>query len=131
MVYIDWNTKYTLGIRTIDAQHKQIISLINSLYIVVQTQHNHDTLHDFISEVTLLLERHMHFEEDLMTRIQYPDQIVHAKSHKEIAQVWIYEIQQIAENEPTYPIPMINQLISNHILIDDKGYADYIFNNLT
>ena len=78
---IKWKNEYTLGIKTIDMQHKKFVSILSNL---------NDSLHklepkaldEAISKLKEYSKYHIEAENKLFEKLDYPDKKIHIEEHK-------------------------------------------------
>ncbi|MDR0313518.1 MAG: bacteriohemerythrin [Treponema sp.] len=131
MVFVQWESKYVLGIRIIDEQHKYLFDLTNELYEKCHLGENavHDqfikTLHMMVKYVTV----HFTAEEKIMEQIGYPRIAEQKEQHAAFTKKVIEESQKFASGMAGVPQDLVHFLrdwLVSHIAVYDKGLADYI-----
>jgi len=78
---IKWKNEYTLGIKTIDMQHKKFVSILSNL---------NDSLHklepkaldEAISKLKEYSKYHIEAENKLFEKLDYPDKKIHIEEHE-------------------------------------------------
>jgi hemerythrin len=128
---IEWNERYSVGIKLIDDQHKELLRLINNFYLgCMQDRKNAEisfklTIHGLINYI----ECHFAAEEQFLERIKYPDIAAHRRQHKEYIRV-LRERRENFERGNVGSLKnfarYIRDWIVTHITLIDKKYATYI-----
>ena len=128
---LDWNEDiYSVGIRKLDLQHKQLIGLINALHAQRES-----TDKEFIDRVftTLITYTKQHFvdEEKILKKLHYPKLEPHKKQHFQ----FVHSLNGMKANydktgiSPTVIDHLTNFLsdwIKNHILVEYKAYQAFL-----
>lgn len=127
--YVEWKDEYSVGIKSIDDQHKKLLALINAL----QTAVNHSTGEQFereaLDELVDYTHTHFAYEEGLMEDNGYPDFDAHKAQHKnmvdEVERV-LAEYQRDKDTAMTNAIEYLKNWLINHINGTDKQYSEYL-----
>ena len=72
MAFFVWNDKYSVGVRDLDNQHKQLINLLNELYEAMQNSSAPDKLGKIINQLATYTKVHFTSEEKYMEQYNYP-----------------------------------------------------------
>lgn len=136
---VAWNDRYEMGIADIDAQHKRLISLCNSLYEeVLQSDRNKQKtrLVSALKECVDYVATHFTLEEDLMQKAGYPNYAAHKNSHAKFAQEVLDTARGIENKSTTNALKFVKFLhdwILQHISYEDRAFCDcvktYLSNN--
>jgi hemerythrin len=130
MPLIQWNDRYSVGVRSLDAQHRQLINVLNRLHEAMSTAQARQALPVLMQELGSYATAHLQAEEQLLRSQQYPDFVQHKAQHDAyIAKV--KELQeQVAQNaSSSVAIVLINflkQWWTKHILETDKQYSQFL-----
>ncbi|MBF0338935.1 MAG: hemerythrin family protein [Nitrospirae bacterium] len=73
MVDIKWTDDLSVGVTSIDDQHKELIATINNLLKAIESKDAKDGVQKVVDFLRQYVETHFAMEETLMTRIKYPD----------------------------------------------------------
>jgi len=81
MPAITWKEEYSVGIKTVDEQHKELFARINKLFDEIPKGNKDAVLEmlDFLQDYTIF---HFNAEQDLMSRAKYPGLEEHKKQHE-------------------------------------------------
>lgn len=132
----DFSEKYMTGIELVDDEHRHLFEIIKETNDVINAAY----LHDKYDEIMRLLfelkdytESHFHDEEELMTRINYPNlesqKHAHSAFVEKLVNINLSELDNIDDNQEEYLNELITFLLewlSNHILGSDKKIGEYI-----
>ena len=127
--YLEWKDEYSVGIDSIDQQHRRLVNLINQLHTAVTYSTGEEFEREALDELVDYTKTHFTYEEGLMEQNGYPDFEPHKAQHKEM-------IQQVgdvlAEYEKDQDTAMNNALsylsdwLINHINGTDKQYSSFL-----
>ncbi len=127
--YVRWKDEYSVGIESIDLQHKNLLGLINSL----QTAINYKTGEAFEREALDALvdytKIHFSFEEGLMEQNGYPELTTHRAEHElMIASVEevLKQYQQDQDIAMQNAINFLQDWLINHISGTDRQYSSFL-----
>ncbi|MCY2991664.1 MAG: bacteriohemerythrin [Planctomycetota bacterium] len=91
-MFVRWYQKYSVEDETLDAQHKRLFEIMNSLYSDTRTCHlSRSELRDVIESLVQYGDTHFRAEEAAMRACGYPDLIGHAAEHRR----YRHEVQRL------------------------------------
>ena len=126
--FIRWKKKYSVGIPSIDDDHKKLINLINQLqnanYYFVDKDHERQALNELIDYTKYHFDR----EEKLMQKFAYPEYEAHQDQHKKMiakvnAIVEDYEVN--ADHAINDTVKFLRNWLINHIRKTDMAYKEF------
>jgi hemerythrin len=82
--YVTWKPYYSVGEESLDAQHKQILSMVNDLYAAMDAGREHDELKRLLDRMLLYALGHFKHEEQMMLACDYPDFNNHKAQHDQM-----------------------------------------------
>jgi len=129
---LKWNDGFSVNHAEIDEQHKELIDIINDLFVYISekdTEFSH--LLDLVSKLDNYVSEHFKFEEALMAETSYPDMDAHVAQHnalrKKLETLNIFSV----DNTIDFYKDLLDDLIdwlSKHILMTDKKFGQYLSN---
>lgn len=130
MPLITWSDKYSVGIGSIDDQHKRLIELINGLNDEMGKGRGAEAASAVIQDLVDYTKYHFTTEEDLMEKNEYPDFFEHRKEHAAfIEKVSGFQADFEKKKSVSLIINISNFLwdwLSKHILVVDKKYSPFL-----
>ena len=81
MAFLTWSDNYSVKIREIDAQHMELVNILNELYEAMSEKRGNDVLGRVISRLISYTKQHFSAEERYMVKYGYPDYQSHKKEH--------------------------------------------------
>lgn len=132
----DFTEKYMTGIELVDDEHRHLFDIIKETNEVINASYLHDKYDEImrlLSELKDYTESHFKDEEELMTRIGYPElesqQRAHSAFVEKLVNINLDELDHIDDNQDEYLNELISFLLgwlSNHILAADKKIGEFV-----
>ncbi len=125
---LHWTDALSVGIEEIDAQHKELVKLINQLHNVIWEKRGTVVCMEILDKLVEYTRVHFAVEESLMRILRYPDYEPHRQEHEKlIAQV--VELQRKLksgeENVSFELMRFLKNWLIRHIVGTDKAYTPY------
>ena len=127
--HLEWKSDYSVGIASIDTQHRKLIELINSLQTAVDYSTGEEFERKALDELVDYTKTHFKYEEGLMEQNDYPDFDAHRASHASmIAKVdeVLEAYRQDQEGAIQQALDFLKDWLINHINGTDKQYSRYL-----
>jgi hemerythrin len=124
--YVTWKGFYSVGDASLDAQHKQIIGVINELYEAMQQGKDRLVLKPITDRLLQYTLAHFKHEEQLMQGREYPDFAEHKALHDTIRQKTgdLREHAYLVTGQEL--LRFLKDWWISHIQGQDKRYAPYL-----
>jgi hemerythrin len=129
--FIEWDDKFSVGIRAIDDQHKELVRLTNELYQGCLA--GDDTAKAYflvaIHSTVAYVKYHFSSEEKLMKKVNYPQLGEHKREHDAFTKEIIEGAKNFEEGKKFVPNLFVRYLkdwVLSHIAVSDIQYARYI-----
>ena len=129
MALLTWQDKYSVGIRQIDDQHKQLISMINELNDAMLAGKGKDVLMTVLNKLASYCVSHFSVEEKLFDTHVYPETADHKDKHQKMTAKVTALIGEVQSGKSTVSIEVMNFLknwLDKHIMETDKKYGSYL-----
>jgi len=130
MPLIEWTAELSVGIDSIDEQHKKLINMINALNDAMLTNSSNELLGKIFTGLAAYTQKHFAYEENMFAEFGYTDSQEHKRQHAElIAQV--VELKEKFMENPQGTISadlmlFLKRWLTNHIMRTDKEYAEFL-----
>lgn len=130
----EWTPDLSVGVDSIDGQHKELIKRINQLLESMKMGKGKQVIADTLAFLKQYTVVHFGDEERMLTRIKYPE----LNQHKSLHQAFIKEIgvlsDKLAKDGASAAVIIDTQQklmdwLINHIGKVDKKYGDFIKTN--
>ena len=127
--YVEWKDEYSVGIDSIDQQHKKLLSLINQLQTAVDYKTGEEFEREALDELVDYTKTHFTYEEGLLEQNDYPDFVPHKAQHEAM----IKEVEKVLagyESDPDTAMrnaaDYLKDWLINHINGTDKEYSSHL-----
>lgn len=127
--FVQWDESYSVGIETIDADHKKLLGMINQLQTAAHYKTDKTMIEDILNGLVDYTKYHFTREEGMMQDADYPDFEAHKQQHEEmIAQVGRFVDEYRVDGTKTIEeVAMyLKTWLINHINGSDQKYAPYL-----
>ncbi|MEW6601193.1 MAG: bacteriohemerythrin, partial [Nitrospirota bacterium] len=119
---VKWSGKFSVGIKSIDEQHKQIVEMINLMVEYANTSLVRESTAQTLKALGRYCITHFDEEEALMTRYNYPDIERHKELHYEFrTRIALFPVDPNEEIATVIAEYLMDWLV-NHMLKDDMQY---------
>ncbi len=129
MAFFTWNDKYSVGIKELDAQHKQLINILNELYEAMQNATAQNALGKIINELVSYTKLHFATEEKYMERYNYSGLASQKKEHEKFVEKVNLFKQDFESGKLALSLNVasfVKDWLSSHILGSDKQYGPFL-----
>jgi hemerythrin len=127
MEYWVWDPSLSIGVESIDIQHRRIADYINELN-TAHLEKNRVKVSQVLAGLVDYTLTHFAFEEGLMSMAEYP--VIHAHKQAHILSTTrINDYKKRHESGQDVSVPLMAELklwLTNHIKNEDKHYAPYV-----
>ena len=124
-----WSESLSVGLDSIDSQHKTLIDLINELYKQMKSGATKDAIGEALGKLIDYTGSHFKYEEELFAQYKYPEQASHKElHHKMVSQVVDFQ-KQFKEEGKDISIELMEFLkewLLNHIKKTDMKYSSFL-----
>lgn len=123
-----WSDDFSVGIEEIDAQHKELVDLLNQLHEAIHEHHGRDTSRAILDKLADYTRTHFAVEESLMRVTNYPDFAQHKQNHEDlIAQVQALQ-EKLDNGQAAITFELLHFLkvwLTRHINEADKRFGAF------
>ena len=128
---IEWQEEYSVGVKELDDQHKNLLNIINSLLLEKQEKITGDKLSEIISSMVHHAYIHFATEERYMEQVNFPDLTQHVLEHVSFILKTLELSLKVKEGEGTATNQMelltyLKEWYSSHVLGADRLYVPYL-----
>ena len=128
MEKIIWGENFSVGVRDLDAQHKQIVIMVNTLIEMRDTKVGSEIISDTLTKMTKYAGDHFEREEQYMLDYDYPEYPIQKKQHQEFKRKTVDFCMETMLHKTTVPTEIFTYLKlwwTNHILQEDMKYKQF------
>ena len=129
---VDWKDEYSVGIESIDTQHKKLINLINMLQTTVDYATGEEFERECLAAVVDYTKTHFVYEEGLMSKYGYPDFEAHKAQHQKMidrVNDFLAEYEKHPESTMKDTLDFLKKWLVRHINGTDKQYSEFLLSN--
>lgn len=132
MTFLPWSDNYSVHIRAIDSDHKELFDTVNQLHTAIEQQRPHEEVSFTINLLARYVKEHFAREEQIMAQYGYPKLAQHKTQHQRLKHM-VKAIRRIHDEEPERLDPakllkFLSDWLTNHIIRSDMEYATYLNN---
>ncbi len=127
--FVKWNDSYSVGIESIDNDHKKLLGMINQLQTASHYSTDDGMVDEILNELVDYTKYHFNREENMLQEHNYPEFGVHKQQHEAmIAQVSTFIDEYRVHNSRTIDdvVQYLKSWLINHINGCDQEYAAYL-----
>ena len=127
--YLIWKDDYSVGIESIDNDHKKLIHLINNLQTAIDYETDYLLEKQTLDEVIDYTHYHFDREEGLMEEYGYPDFVAHKAKHKEMIEKvneFVLEFETDEEDAIQSLLAYLKSWLIIHINGTDQEYSEFL-----
>ena len=132
MKLITWNDNFSVNVEEIDNQHKDIIRIINELYVSIVEGKSENTMDTIFKDLTEYATTHFKTEEEHFENFNYPESSFHKQQHEDIVKK-IEEFKKRNEESRKFPDSEILHFLTvwfiHHVLFIDKRFTKFFKEN--
>lgn len=130
MPLIVWSDILSVGIKEIDAEHKELVRITNHLCDAISADHGQEALGKTLTDLVAYTQSHFAHEERLFAKTNYPDAEAHKKEHEMLTRQ-VIDIQRRFNEEATAALSLevmgfLREWLITHIQGSDMKYAPHL-----
>lgn len=121
MALITWEEKFSVGIVSIDDQHKKLVELVNKLHEAMGQGRGDKILKEVLAELIEYTKTHFSYEEKLMANNGYPEFMAHKSEHDQLTRK-VLEFQAAAQTGQMALSVSLSSFLKTWLLSHIAGY---------
>jgi len=128
MELIKWRPELSVGIESIDDQHKQLVTLAQELQLIVAKPGTREQAQEALDAMLSYAAVHFATEEDLFEKHGYPEAAAHVNEHNLFVMKLNTFIREMDSDWEATGQEMLRYLllwIKHHISSTDKAYTQF------
>ncbi len=129
MALIDWRPEFGVGVGTIDAQHRHLVEIVNTLHEEVRQQLEKPVLDKTLLELVAFTSWHFREEEELMRKHHFPGYEQHKIEHERLMQQVIDFRNEFLADRSALDMELMGFLrrwLENHMRRSDRAYRVFV-----
>jgi hemerythrin len=129
MALITWSGKYSVGVKNLDDQHKEVINLLNELHAAMLKGQAQSVAGDLLPKIQRHAREHFSAEERLMESTKFPGLAEQRTEHSALlAKIEDYAARHKRGDSSVY-LELLNFMrdwMTNHMQKVDKKYTTWM-----
>jgi hemerythrin-like metal-binding protein len=126
--FIEWNSKYELGIRIIDDQHKKLVETVNKLHEAMEHRGARQVMPEILDSLVDYTKIHFRTEEELMRKYGFEGYEDHRHEHDDFIEK-VSDFVEKFQHHSTISLEVMDFLknwLLHHILQTDKETVQFL-----
>jgi len=123
-----WGNDLILGVRQIDEQHKQLVTMVNDLHRAMKQRRSTTVMAGILDRLASYTGYHFGTEEELFKKHGYPETPAHVKIHGDLVAKVLDFKARVDHGDATISMDLMQFLkdwLANHIKVTDKKYVPF------
>lgn len=128
MALINWSEQLSVGLDTIDKEHRKLLDILNSMHDAMAKGKGKEMVGVVLQELVQYTVSHFAHEEELMRKHGYPDFETHKGIHQGVTRkVLDYQKKHSAGTINTIEVlNFLTDWLKKHIMETDKKYGPHL-----
>ena len=129
MALMTWRSQYSVGVETLDNQHKAILRILNELHAASLKGKAQEVAGPLLSQLVSLASEHFSTEERLMESTGFPGLAEHRAEHQVLAgklREFVSRHQKGDAAVYTQLLHFLRDWLNNHMQSEDQEYAPWL-----
>jgi len=129
MAFFDWNENLSVNIAEIDAQHMQLVEMLNELYESMTRFDDAGVLGKILNGMAEYAQKHFATEERYMNQYHYPGFAKHKAEHEAFEAKVVDLLLQFGNDPNMLSVETgeyLKQWLKQHIMGTDKLYGPFL-----
>jgi hemerythrin-like metal-binding protein len=129
MAYIDWKPEFSVGITSIDNQHRKLVDMINQLFAAMSEGKGQTALEKVLADLAVYCSVHFGTEEKLFIQYGYPETAEHKAIHQKLTTRVAQLQKDVKSGKEHMTLGVANFLkdwLVKHIQQTDKRYSEFL-----
>jgi len=129
---VSWSAAFSVGIKLIDDQHKELLNLVNDMFnhVIGDEQAERAYFREIIQKAVQYVKVHFSTEEKIMIHTNFPGYAEHKKAHDSFVLTVVEKVKDFETGRNTNFTLLgftqfLKEWVLTHIAIMDKGYFTY------
>ena len=129
MAMLAWKESYSVGIKTLDDQHKRLLELVNQLSVLNPGAPDKKEIFSVLNALVVYAQTHFDTEEEYLKKYDYPRLIQQQREHVTFVADVFRLAKELEQNEPRIHRKVsdfVSDWYGSHILGTDREYKDFL-----
>jgi len=129
MAYLNWDSKYSVSIKSFDQDHQRLFAIINQLHDGMKSGHGKQVLQPVLAELLAYTQHHFGREEAVMKSCAYPKLWPHMEQHRTFTAKVKNFSEQYEAGAAAVTVEVLDfltQWLATHIKDTDRQYSEFL-----
>jgi hemerythrin-like metal-binding protein len=129
MALLMWDSKYSVGVKSIDGQHSVLFGLVNDLHAAMMKGQAQTLTGPLLRKLVDYTQTHFGAEEKMLAAAKYPGLSAHQSKHRDLLKQVGEFVARFERGEATVNLDLMNFLrdwLVNHIQKVDHEYGPWL-----
>lgn len=125
----EWKNEYSVGILTIDNQHRELVKMVNQLNNAMKEGKGKEVISSILRQLASYTINHFNYEEKLFAKYNYPDKDHHISIHEKLKSDVTATLNDVESGKPVSAVQLFSFLqnwLITHIQGEDKKYSGFL-----
>jgi hemerythrin-like metal-binding protein len=128
---IEWHESHSVGVPSIDEQHKRLVALTNRLFLAIMNEAGETVLESVLNDLADYAVYHFTHEEELLRRHGYPEELLaeHRTEHKDLTDrvhEYIARYREAPSNLDLSVYVFLRDWTTEHMSRSDSKYSEFL-----
>lgn len=129
MALYNWKPRYSVKVRSCDAEHIKLFALINELHEAMQSGKGSQVIQEVVGDLERYTQTHFSAEEALMAKTKFPALAAHRMEHQKFVETVAKFRKQGVTGQSIAVLTFLNDWLINHIMRTDQQYSAHLNSN--
>ena len=132
MTFMPWTDSLLTGIAEVDEQHRWLVDATNRLHNeIIRDKPDNKVIGDILFGLVDYTYNHFIMEEDLFSRLGYPESEAHIAQHNKFTRDVnaLLERHEHGDVVNTEALTLLREWLTQHIMKTDKAYVPFMEKN--
>ena len=112
MDLLQWKSEYSVGVESVDHEHREMIDMINELYKELQGRKDAESIEQFLGDIHMTISAHFALEERVMQQAGYSEFDAHKEDHEELLDQ-LRDLMDAYESDPEIGLSLLQDRLSH------------------
>lgn len=129
MAKIEWNASFSLGVKSLDSQHRRLIELAAGILQSVKNKQDYRLVSALFSKLRQHTVYHFNDEEEFMRSVGYMDVKAHAKEHEELKSLLRHHQDKLFREGKVREkdiLEFLRKLLVGHVVYSDLSVKRFL-----
>jgi len=130
MAFMDWSDALSVGVDDIDAEHRELVSMLNDLHGAMARGEGRVALSGVLDRLVNYTQSHFAHEEELMRKFGYTESWRHTFEHRDLTKQVLDEKDKFDKGQiiglPIEVMAFLRDWLANHIKNVDAKFGAFL-----